>query len=73
MLKKLKKKFFLIICKSKKIHVKCVLKTDKSSFEKRSLSYTFNIYFIYSPLMHKLKAYIEKYKKMLFLEIFLGP
>ena len=32
--------------KSVKIHVKCVLKTEKSSFDKKFLSYTFNTYFI---------------------------
>ena len=52
--------------KSLKFHVKCVLKTEKSSFDKKFLSYTFNIYFKYNPLMLKLKVYTEKNKKLLF-------
>ena len=45
---------------SMKFRVKCVLKTEKSSFDKKFLSYTVNIYFIYSPYLHKSKVYIEK-------------
>ena len=56
--------------KSMEFHVICVLKTEKSSFDKKLPSYTFNIYFKYSPLMHKLKVYIEKNKKMIFWKFF---
>ena len=42
---------------------KCVLKTKKYSFDKNSLLVTFNIYFMNSIFMHKLKVYIEKLKK----------
>ena len=52
--------FFGNFSKSLKFHTKCVLKTEKSYFDKKFPSYTFNIYFIYSPYMHKLKVYIEK-------------
>ena len=46
--------------KSMKFHVKCVLNTEKTSFDKKFLSDTFNIYFIYSSLKHKSK--IKKYQ-----------
>ena len=59
-IEKIKECFFENISKSMKFNVKCVLKTEKYSFDKKLFAYTFNIYFIYSPLMHKLKVYIEK-------------
>ena len=52
---------------SLKCHIKCVLKTEKSSFDERILSYRFNIYFIYSPLIHKLKSIL---KRIFFFAIF---
>ena len=55
--------FFEIFLKSMKIRVKCLLTTDKSSSNRKFLSYTFNIYFIYSPLMHKLKSILKNKEK----------
>ena len=69
-IEKIKKYFFENFSESLKFHVICVLKTEKSSFDKKLSFYTFNIYFKYSPLMHKLKVYIEKNKKMKFWEFF---
>ena len=57
-----------------KIPVKCVLKSKKSQFNKKLfLDDTFYIYFIYSPLMHKFKVYIEKKRKKNFAKNFRGP
>ena len=42
--------FFEIFTKSIKIHLKCLLKTEKSSFDIELLLDIFNIYFVYSPL-----------------------
>ena len=49
-----------------KNHVKCVLKTEKPSFDRKFLLNKFNIYFIYSPLMHKIKIYFEKLRNKIF-------
>ena len=55
-----------------KIHVKCVLKSEKSSFEKKILLDVFNIYCIYSQLMYKFELYVEKQRNF-FAENFLSP
>ena len=38
--------------KSLKFHVKCVLKTEKSSFDEKFPSFTFNIYLYTSNTVH---------------------
>ena len=49
-----------------KVH-ECVLKSQKSSFEKKSPLDTFNIYFIYSQLVHEFKVCIESREKKILL------